>query len=277
MSAKHVKLGYSVHAELRKVKGCSELEILKFRNECKLMLKTICLKLLEKSPLKYKLCKAISFCDPTFLARSSSSCLKRLELALKLFLENNWLSGKECDMIEKQFKSLIEKEGFNKLLKEYKRENQRIDHFWRDVLIDNSASNELQIFMKKILILSHGNAFVERGFSINKEIEIENQINRSIVAQRRVYNAVQAAGGLDRVEINKKMIIMTRNSYQEYSKALKEQKRLNRDKENEKFEKEKLLNEVKELKIKKMQIMTDRLQDISEIDEKINTLLSKMH
>lgn len=241
------------------------------------MLKTICLKLLEKSPLKYKLCKAISFCDPTFLARSSSSCLKRLELALKLFLENNWLSGKECDMIEKQFKSLIEKEDFNELLKEYKRENQRIDHFWRDVLIDNSASNELQIFMKKILILSHGNAFVERGFSINKEIEIENQINRSIVAQRRVYNAVQAAGGLDRVEINKKMIIMTRNSYQEYSKALKEQKRLNRDKENEKFEKEKLLNEVKELKIKKMQIMTDRLQDISEIDEKINTLLSKMH
>lgn len=92
-----------------------------------------------------------------------------------------------------------------------------------------------------------------------------------------MYNAVQAAGGLDRVEINKKMIIMTRNSYQEYSKALKEQKRLNRDKENEKFEKEKLLNEVKELKIKKMQIMTDRLQDISEIDEKINTLLSKMH
>lgn len=51
-------------------------------------------------------------------------------------------------MIEKQFKSLIEKEGFNELLKEYKRENQRIDHFWRDVLIDNSASNELQIFRK---------------------------------------------------------------------------------------------------------------------------------
>lgn len=62
----------------------------------------------------------------------------------------------------------------------------------------------LENILKKILILSHGNAFVERGFSINKEIEIENQINRSIVAQKRVYNAVQAVGGLDRVEINKK-------------------------------------------------------------------------
>jgi hypothetical protein len=73
-----------------------------------------------------------------------------------------------------------------------------------------------------ILIVSHGNAFVEREFSLNKEIEIENQNNPSVVAQRQTYNAVQATGGLDRVEINRKMITIARNFYQEYSETLKE-------------------------------------------------------
>lgn len=58
--------------------------------------------------------------------------------------------------------------------------------------------------MKKILIRSHKNVFVERGFSINKEIKVENQANRSIITQRQIYNAVQAAGDLNRVEISKK-------------------------------------------------------------------------
>lgn len=72
-------------------------------------------------------------------------------------------------MIEEQFKSLIEREDFNELLKEHKRQNQRII-FGELFLNDNFASNKLQIFISEILSLSHANAFVERRFSINKEI-----------------------------------------------------------------------------------------------------------
>jgi len=39
-------------------------------------------------------------------------------------------------------------------------------------------------FLKKIFILSE-NAFVERGFSINKEVIVENQLAKSL-AQRQV-------------------------------------------------------------------------------------------
>lgn len=49
-------------------------------------------------------------------------------------------------------------------------------NIFEDVFNDNSTSNKLQIFMNKIFILSYGNVFIERRFSLNKKSEIENQL-----------------------------------------------------------------------------------------------------
>jgi len=70
-----------------------------------------------------------------------------------------------------------------------------------------NRSKKLLSFLKKVLILSHGNAFVERGFSINKEVIVENQLAKSLVAQRQIYDAIQALGGLNNVIIDKQMIL----------------------------------------------------------------------
>lgn len=55
------------------------------------------------------------------------------------------------------------------------------------------------------------------------------------------------------------MIIKVRNSHQEYSKSLKEQKEHNMFKEKEKLEKKRRFDEINELKIKKFKIMSDRI------------------
>ena len=39
---------------------------------------------------------------------------------------------------------------------------------------------------KILLLLSHGQASVEWGFSVNKEIEVENLLKHSLVAQRTI-------------------------------------------------------------------------------------------
>ena len=49
--------------------------------------------------------------------------------------------------------------------------------------------------MKCIFVLSHRNASVESGFSINSGILVENLHEESVVAQRQVYDAVLDAGG----------------------------------------------------------------------------------
>lgn len=55
--------------------------------------------------------------------------------------------------------------------------------------------------VKILLVLSHGQASVERGFSINKELIVENQRERSLVAQRLIVDHVRSVGGVTKVEI----------------------------------------------------------------------------
>ena len=47
-----------------------------------------------------------------------------------------------------------------------------------------------------LLVLSHGQASVERGFSVNKELEVENPSNQSLVAQRLVCDHIKAVDGI---------------------------------------------------------------------------------
>ena len=67
---------------------------------------------------------------------------------------------------------------------------------------------------------------MERGFSINKEMVIENQLPSSLVGMRQVYDGVQAMGGLDKVVVTKKMINKVRLARSEYARALAEKKNL---------------------------------------------------
>ena len=47
--------------------------------------------------------------------------------------------------------------------------------------------------MQLILTLSHGQATVERGFSVNKEVLAPNRQETSLVAMRLVHSSMQAA------------------------------------------------------------------------------------
>ena len=62
-------------------------------------------------------------------------------------------------------------------------------------------------------MLSRSQASVERGFSVNKEIEVENLHEHSLVAQ-------QAVGGVLNVPITKKLLAATASSRQKCEKHL---------------------------------------------------------
>ena len=65
---------------------------------------------------------------------------------------------------------------------------------------------------------------MERGFSINKECLVDNQLPRSIIAQRIVYDALQAVGGVQNLPIDKQLILAFRNARDLYGEALKAQR-----------------------------------------------------
>lgn len=60
---------------------------------------------------------------------------------------------------------------------------------------------ELWGFCKKLLILSHGQATVERGFSINKEVEADNLQEDTIVTRRLVCDFISQHGGVTQVRM----------------------------------------------------------------------------
>ena len=49
---------------------------------------------------------------------------------------------------------------------------------------------EIYTVCKVILVLSHGQSFTERGFSINKEVVDDNMKQKSLISQRIVYDTV---------------------------------------------------------------------------------------
>lgn len=77
-----------------------------------------------------------------------------------------------------------------------------------------------------LIILSHGNAVVESGFSINESLLVENLHDQSLIAQRIVTDAIKAAGGVRRVDIDKEMIRHVRNSSSRYKQALEDRRQL---------------------------------------------------
>ena len=60
--------------------------------------------------------------------------------------------------------------------------------------------------MRMLLLLSHGQASVERDFSVNKLLEVVNLQEGIYVAQRIICDHIHSVGGLMNVVINKPLL-----------------------------------------------------------------------
>jgi len=74
------------------------------------------------------------------------------------------------------------------------------------IKLSTKPCNNFADFAKLILILSHGNATVEHGFSVNAECLVENQLDKNLIAQRCIYNTVENVGDIESIKIDKKTI-----------------------------------------------------------------------
>lgn len=147
----------------------------------------------------------------------------------------------------------------------------RLDEFWVNVIKLKSSPNFLD-FVKMMLILSHGNAGLERGFSINKELLVENLTQKSLVAQRMVYDAVTAAGGEHEIVIDKEMIHAARNAHGLYKEDLERRAAERRAADAKAEAKKRAAEELKNLKAKKAKLLTECTDQASKLDEEISEL-----
>ena len=74
---------------------------------------------------------------------------------------------------------------------------------------------ELREVVKIVLILSHGNARVEAGVSINKDMS-ENMSEEALVTHRIVYDSVVNSGRLENAKVDKEMMKYVDKAHSQY-------------------------------------------------------------
>ena len=85
---------------------------------------------------------------------------------------------------------------------------QNLDVFCSKIFAGDEKQVPLWKVIKMVLILSRGNAAVESGFSVNKELLVENIEEDTIVAQRIVFDAIRVSGMyVTKIDIPNKMIV----------------------------------------------------------------------
>ena len=83
-------------------------------------------------------------------------------------------------------------------------------------VIEAQKQPELLKVIKPLLLLSHGTANVESGFSINKDLIDDNQSLDTLVALRLCKDGLRQCGGLQKFEVNKSVLAAIRGARTRY-------------------------------------------------------------
>lgn len=272
LTAQKVKIGYATKEALKQVK--EGLDVLTFKNECRTIMKEFVILISEKSPLKYSLVKGLSCFNPSNTLKKQVA-EKRLSTVLQKFVSNNIIPAIKAEKVDREFKKIIAFESTQEKLKSYKKDETRLDHLWISILKLHGIENypNLLFLIKIVMMLSHGNAALERGFSINKECLVENQSERSLVAQRLIFDAISATNSpLEEFNVSKKLLQYVRNSHSWYKESLAEEKKTREKEEETKRNNKRKQTAVQELEMKKKKVMDDALQESANLEKEIQNL-----
>ena len=168
--------------------------MLEFRKECEAMLATTVAKIQERSPLKYNFARKLASLDPRVMVSNPDQAVKMFQEVLQRLIETRWKTSEETDTVLAEYRKLVSdaKRYLLDKFSSFKITTDRLDSFLFEALQNQNESQQLWITMQLILILSHGQATVERIFSEQGSLA-PNLQETSLVAMRLVHSSMQAA------------------------------------------------------------------------------------
>ena len=192
-----IDIGFAAKATVDKAlreKRISQLQVLEFRKECEVMLQTTVSKMQERSPLKYNLARKLVSMDPRLMVSNPDNATKMFQQVLQILIENRWKTPEVADTVLAQYRKFVfnAKKYHPEKFSSFKSGEDRLDSFLSETLQAQEEYQELWLTMQLLLTLSHGQAMVERGFSVNKEVLTPNLQELSLQAIRLVHSSVLA-------------------------------------------------------------------------------------
>jgi hypothetical protein len=197
----------------------------------------------------------------------------RIDTALEIFIDKKQLVASNADVIRREYVDLCSKKSVSSKLTEFNCDRDRLDTLLSDILEKEKAGNGLITFVQQMLTIFHGNAAVERSFSINKECLVENLLQDSLIAHRVVYDAVSAVGGVSNIQITKPMIHSVRNAS---AKRLEAAKKKITEEDAAANKRKRIIDEIKQLESKKARIEQSAKDETSSLNEELKSLRNSL-
>jgi len=114
--------------------------------------------------------------DPRLMASDTETCGTTMQRLLSTCVDAKLDDADTCDDVLSDFSNFMRTTPHGDL-ESYDVTNDRLDAFLHQRV--STCHKMAWPVVQKLLVLSHGQATVERGFSINKEVVVENQTLQS--------------------------------------------------------------------------------------------------
>ena len=172
----------------------SERQIFECQNECQVFLQSLTVKLLERCPLQYPVVRNIVCLDPKYMAAHPDQAMDKMRQLLEKLMNLKQRSADDCDTILRQYKTFIREVGRHarEEFSAFNNVEDELDTFLFTHLGKKPRFEELWSLVKLLLMLSHGQSQVQRGFSINKDITSTNMGAETLIAFCRVHDGIKS-------------------------------------------------------------------------------------
>lgn len=253
--------------------GCTDQVKMAFRMECQKFLLAVASKIAERCPLKYKLTRGIGALSPTKIKVIDDDgdvdlLCKRFEICIDELYNTKRVTASLADKCKQQFRAFI---GRGEHFSAFSRETHRVDVAWCGELVGKPELKELFGVVRLILIMSHGNASVEQGFSMNKEMLVENLAEETLVALRICRDEIIKAGGVLKVDLSeRKLFDYYGRACKLYNQALEQKRREDTEQTIRESAKRKANAELQVLEAQKRALESDTAAKRQLIDDRIN-------
>lgn len=171
----------------------------------------------------------MSCLDPSPMASEKEACVTKMKRILEVLVEAHRLKSAECDKVIYQSGQFLDYCSVESDFEHFdpSKPTSRVYKLFYEHMAGNKQPVQVWSVVKLLLLMSHGQATVERGFSVNKEVAVENLKERSFIAQRIIRDHIESVGGLPNVQISKKKLLMSSaGAQQKYLSHLEEQRRM---------------------------------------------------
>ena len=272
---KDMELHYTAVGAMKKSQmKLSDKEKLTFRSEYLQFSKAALIKIMERCPLRFKILRGLSCISPSIMLQPVVG-VHRIKCLIRELMDLDLLDGGGADTIKADYETIINDARIVKLLSEYEEKDDRLENLFNRIFnIQKDTSVQFKKVVKTILTMFHGNADVERGFSVNKHCISDNLQEDNLVSRRLVCEYVQkdCDGDATQMDTDKKMLLDCRNASHLRKDALEKKSKEKKTKDEVNRRKRKLMDDISEKEEKKKKTGEEADREIESIQAELREL-----